>query len=93
MDNHLGDAVLYLADGRLLSVNADLSKDGSGTWGGTLFASLGAAATSDLSDLTEGTLLIGNRTGAFIRPDTSDWIDSPAGEFMLCIEGNGDAPF
>ncbi|WP_318201021.1 hypothetical protein [Streptomyces sp. SCL15-4] len=93
MNNHLGDAVLCLDDGRLLSVNADLSKDGSGTWGGTLFATIGAAATSDLANLTEGTLLIGNRTGAFVRRDTSDWIDSPDGEFRLCIEGNGDAPF
>jgi hypothetical protein len=62
-------------------------------WAWTVFAPLGAAATADLANLTEGTLAIGKRAGAFIRPDTSDWIDSPEGEFQLCIEGNGDAPF
>jgi hypothetical protein len=93
MNQHLGDVILCLSDGRMLGVIASLSKDGSGTWGGTLFAPVGAAATSNLDNLTEGTLQIGNRTGAFVRPDTSDWLDSPEGEFQLSIEGNGDAPF
>jgi hypothetical protein len=93
MTEHLGDAVLCLSDGRMLGVGANLSKDDSGTWGGTLFARIGAAATTDLANLTEGTLLVGNRTASFIRPDTSDWINSPDGEIEMRILGNGDAPF
>ncbi|MFF9624299.1 hypothetical protein [Streptomyces griseosporeus] len=44
-------------------------------------------------NLATGTLRISGRDGDFIRPDTSDWVRSPAGQFRIRIQGNGDAPF
>jgi len=93
MNNHIGRAILALSDdGSLLDATTDLSKDDSGTWGGTLCFPANER-TGRLLNLTEGSLEINGRAGKFIRPDTSDWLDSAAGEFQIRIVGNGDAPF
>lgn len=92
MSTHRGTAVLLLEDGRELAIEANLNKDNNGTWSGTL-AFPAEAKTPGLLNLTEGTLQIAGRDGKFIRPDTADWIGSPAGQIRIRIEGNGDAPF
>lgn len=92
MSTHRGTAVLLLDDGRELTAEANLSKDGAGTWSGTLAFPAGAK-TPGLLNLTEGVLRVGGRDGKFIRPNTSDWLDSPAGQVRIRIDGNGDAPF
>lgn len=92
MSTHRGTAVLLLEDGRRLEAEANLSKDGAGNWSGTLVFPA-AAKSLGLLNVTEGTLLVGDRDGKFVRPDISDWIGSPAGQVRIRIDGNGDAPF
>ena len=92
MTTHRGTAVLLLEDGRELTAEANLSKDSTGNWSGTL-AFPAAAKTPGLLNLTEGALRINGREGKFVRPDTSDWANSPVGQVRIHILGNGDAPF
>lgn len=92
MTTHRGTAVLLLEDGRELAAEANLSKDGAGSWSGTL-AFPAAAKTPGLLNLTDGTLRVGDREGKFVRPDTADWLNSPAGQVRIHILGNGEAPF
>jgi hypothetical protein len=92
MTTHRGAAALLFDDGRELTAAAYLRKGISGSWSGTL-AFPAEAKTPELLNLTDGTLRVGDRDGSFVRPDTSDWLDSPAGQFRVRIEGNGDAPF
>jgi hypothetical protein len=92
MTTYKGTALLLLDVDTQLAAGADLSKDASGTWRGTLtFPAEGR--TLELMNLVTGTLRISGRDGAFVRPDTSDWVASPAGQFQIRIDGNGDAPF
>jgi hypothetical protein len=92
MNTYKGTVLLLLDVDTQLATGADLSKDASGTWSGTLTFPA-AARTPELMNLVTGTLRISERDGAFVRPDTSDWINSPIGQFRIRIEGNGDAPF
>lgn len=92
MNTYKGVAALWLADGRHFAATANLSKDQTGTWQGTLvFAGMDDFPV--LVNVREGALRIGSSYGEFVRPDTSDWIVSPNGPFVMRIEGNGDAPF
>jgi hypothetical protein len=92
MSTHRGTAVLLLEDGRELAAEANLSKDGVGNWSGTLTFPA-AAKTPELLNSTEATLRIGGRDSKFLRPDTADWVGSPAGQVRIRIVGNDDAPF
>lgn len=92
MSTYRGAAVLLLEHERELAADAYLRKGLSGSWSGTL-AFPAEAKTPELLNLTEGRLCIGDCEGAFIRPNTSDWIGSPTDQFRIRIEGNGDAPF
>jgi hypothetical protein len=92
MNTYKGTSLLILDVDTLLPVGADLSKDASDTWSGTLTFPA-EARTPELMNLATGALRISGRDGAFVRPDTSDWVGSPAGPFQIRIEGNGDAPF
>ncbi|WP_406122876.1 hypothetical protein OHQ89_12190 [Streptomyces canus] len=92
MNTHRGTAVLLLENGQQLTAEADLSKDGAGSWSGTLLFPA-AAKSLGLLNVTEGALQVGDQEGRFVRPDTSDWIGSPVDKVRIRIEGNGDAPF
>lgn len=92
MTTYRGTAVLLIDDAHELAAEAHLTKDGDGSWSGTL-AFPAAAKTPGLLNLTEGTLRIDSRDGKFVRPDIADWIASPAGQIRIRIDGNGDAPF
>lgn len=92
MTAYKGTATLRLVDGRQFAATADLSKDQTGTWRGTLVFADGDHFPA-LVNVREGTLHVGGNRGAFVRPDTSDWAASPRGPFRMRIEGNGDAPF
>lgn len=92
MSTYRGTAALLFGDGRQVDAVVNLSKDASGTWGGDLVFPA-EARTPELLNLAEGRVRIGNRDGAFVRPDLSDWTRFPAGWLRLRIEGNGDAPF
>ncbi|WP_282790948.1 hypothetical protein [Streptomyces sp. CC224B] len=84
--------ILLLSDDDKPAAAGDLRKDETGTWGGSLIFPA-EARTAQLLNLAEGRLSIHGREGAFIRPDASDWINSPTGQFRIRIEGDGDAPF
>jgi hypothetical protein len=91
MSTYDGQAVLVTEDGTEVAVTAKLHGDSQG-WSGTLETP--AHRKRDLLNLTTGRLRIKDKgEGAFVRPDTSDWIDSPASLFKMRIMGNGDAPF
>jgi hypothetical protein len=93
MTTHKGPAVLLLADGRQFTAAADLSKDDSGSWRGTLTFPT-EARTPELINLREGWVRINERDGAFVRSESSSaWAANPVGTFRIRIEGNGDAPF
>ncbi|MFI6495026.1 hypothetical protein [Streptomyces sp. NPDC050564] len=70
MTAYKGEAVLWLGDGRQFVASADLSKDQTGTWSGTLTL----ADDEHLPvyvNVREGALHIGGSYGEFVRPDTS----------------------
>jgi hypothetical protein len=91
MSTYRGTVVLESADSKPAG-SAVLSKDDAGSWSGTVsFPS--SARTPELLNLAEGRLSIHGREGAFVRPDQSDWVNSPTGHFRIRILGNGDAPF
>ncbi|QCX81291.1 hypothetical protein C9F11_38540 [Streptomyces sp. YIM 121038] len=92
MDAHRGTVILLLDDGERPAAAGDLCKTDSGSWGGSLIFPV-EARTPQLLNLTEGRLTIHGREGSFVRPDTSDWVNSPTGQFRIRIEGSGDAPF
>jgi hypothetical protein len=91
MSAYRGTVILQLADSKPAAA-ADLTKEEAGSWAGTLIFPT-EARTPELLNLTEGQLWVHGREGAFVRPDTSDWVSSPTGQFRIRIEGNGDAPF
>ncbi|WP_165984211.1 hypothetical protein [Streptomyces sp. YIM 98790] len=95
MSSYEGRATIRLDSGRELAVAARLHKtiiSGRTIWGGTLSVPANSQPI-ELTNLPQGILIIGDCEGAFIRPDVSDWLSSPAGRFEITIEGNGDAPF
>jgi hypothetical protein len=92
MNTYKGAALLILDVDTQLATGADLSKNASGTWRGTLtFPAEGR--TPELMNLATGTLRISGRDGDFVRTNASDWLDSPVGQFRIRIDGNGAAPF
>jgi hypothetical protein len=95
MSTYQGDAAVILGNGRELQVAANLHTMRVGlrtTWGGSL-RSPRDSTPIELFNLTSGTLRIGDREGAFLRPDISDWTADPTGTFRMIVEGNGDSPF
>lgn len=91
MNTHRGTAVLLL-DGRELTAVANLSKDSTGSWSGTL-SFPASARTPELLNLRHGQLRVDGLDGKFDRLDTSDWVGSPNGQLQIKIMGNGEAPF
>jgi hypothetical protein len=92
MNTYRGDASLILDGGRELPVTANLVKNAAGTWHGML-AVTDQSKPIEMVNLQQATLRIADGEGEFVRPDVSDWLDSPAGQFRIRIEGNGNAPF
>ncbi|CAM5604809.1 hypothetical protein [Streptomyces coeruleorubidus] len=92
MTTYKGDATLLVEDGRKFDAEADLTKDSSGSWRGTL-TFRDTTLFRALLNISDGHLLIGGKTGEFIRPDTSDWTANPAGPRVMRILGSGEAPF
>jgi len=92
MTTHRGTTVLLLDGGRELAAAANLSKDSTGSWFGTLTFPA-SVRTPELLNLRHGQLRVDGREGKFDRQDTADWLDSPNGQFRIKILGNGDAPF
>jgi hypothetical protein len=92
MSSFRGDASLILDNGRELPVTANLSKDQNDTWSGTLTVP-DQSKPIEMVNLQHGTLRTEHGECPFVRPDISDWLDSPTGQFRIRIEGNGDAPF
>ena len=95
MSTYRGEASLILDTGRELTVAAELSQtaqDGLTDWGGTL-AVPDQSKPIEMVNLQQGTLRTEHGEGQFVRPDISDWLDSPVGQFRIRILGNGDAPF
>ncbi|MET7711016.1 hypothetical protein [Streptomyces sp. NPDC005407] len=96
MNTFRGAATLITDEGRELPVTANLRQGPVGLhtrWGGTLSVPHHQQPI-ELTNLQTGRLRIGDgQEAAFVRPDISDWMGSPAGLFQITIEGNGDAPF
>lgn len=92
MTTYKGRAALLVSDGRQLGGEANLTKDPSGDWRGTL-AFHDETLVPVLLNVRDGHVLIDGRPGAFVRPDTSDWTATAGGPFVIRIDGNGDAPF
>ncbi|MEU1010030.1 hypothetical protein [Streptomyces sp. NPDC005890] len=67
-----GTAVLLVNDGRQFDTEADLTKDSSGAWRGTLTFH-DQELVPVLLKVDDGHLLIDGKPGEFIRPDRSDW--------------------
>lgn len=84
--------VIVLLDDEKPAAAGDLRKTESGAWGGSLIFPV-EARTPRLLNLAKGRLSIRGREGSFVRPETSDWVNSPTGQFRIRIEGSGDAPF
>lgn len=91
MNAYRGTVIVLLNDEMPVGVG-DLRKAESGAWGGSLIFPV-EARTSRQLNLAEGRLSIRGREGSFVRPDTSDWVNSPTGQFRIRIVGSGDAPF
>ncbi|MGW2048521.1 hypothetical protein ACWCPF_25565 [Streptomyces sp. NPDC001858] len=94
MSTYTGPAALILDNGRELPVTASLTQVAVGrrtSWSGTLTVP-DQSKPIEMVNLQQGTLRTDRGQGDFIRPDISDWLDSPAGQFRIRIEGNGDAP-
>jgi len=92
MTTYSGPAVLLVDDGRQFDTTADLAKDSSGSWRGTLTFH-DQALVPVLLNIDEGHLLVDGRPGEFIRPDRSDWTVNSRGPFIMRILGSGEAPF
>ena len=95
MNNYRGDASLILDNGRAFPVAADLAKTilgGRTVWSGTLSVP-DQSKPVEVMNVQQGSVRTPHGEGKFIRQDISDWLDSPAGQFRIRIEGNGDAPF
>ncbi|MPY47181.1 hypothetical protein [Streptomyces acidicola] len=92
MTTYKGDAILLAEDGREFETEAELTKDSSGSWRGTL-TFRDVTLFRALLNISDGHLLIDRKTGEFVRPDTSDWTASPAGPQVMRILGSGEAPF
>lgn len=92
MSNYRGAAVLLLDDGRQFDTTADLTKDSSGSWRGTLTFH-DQTLFPVLLNADEGHLLVDDRPGEFIRPDRSDWTINSGSPFIMRILGSGEAPF
>ncbi|WP_405747884.1 hypothetical protein [Streptomyces canus] len=92
MTTYKGDATLLIEDGRKFDTEADLTKDSSGSWRGTL-TFRDATLFRALLNVGDGHLLVGGKVGEFIRPDTSDWTANSAGPGVMRILGSGEAPF
>lgn len=92
MNTYRGDASLITDGGRELPVAANLVKNAAGSWHGMLTVP-DQSKPIEMVNLQQGTLRVADGKGEFVRRDISDWLDSPAGQFRIRIEGNGDAPF
>jgi hypothetical protein len=92
MTTYKGAAVLLIDDGRQFDTEADLTKDSSGTWRGTLTFH-DQSLVPVLLNVDDGHLLVGGRPGEFIRPDRSDWTINSGNPFVIRILGSGEAPF
>jgi hypothetical protein len=95
MSTYQGPAVVALDSGQQFEVSADLRSTTTGgrvSWGGTLSVP-DVSKPVALMNMATGVLHVGEREGSFVRPDTSDWLSSPAGQFRMEILGNGDEPF
>lgn len=90
MSTYKGTALLLFDDDRQVAAEANLRKDGNGTWGGRL-AFPSSAWTPELRNLTEGRLRITGRDGRFLVTNAPGVL--PAQLYWLEITGNGDAPF
>lgn len=95
MSNYHGPAVLIFDDGSELSVTANTFSYTEGArpaWRGTLSVPDGEQSPK-LVNLPQGVLRIGDLESPFVRPTTSDWTRSPAGQCQITILGSGDIPF
>ncbi|MFE0470454.1 hypothetical protein ACFW2V_02410 [Streptomyces sp. NPDC058947] len=92
MDTYTGLAVLLIEDGRKFDTAADLTKDSNGSWQGTLTFN-DETLFPVLVNVRDGHVLVNDRPGEFVRPDTSDWAATPGGPFIMRILGSGGAPF
>ncbi|MDI9885890.1 hypothetical protein QMZ92_16270 [Streptomyces sp. HNM0645] len=96
MTTYNGQATLITESGAEISVVASLRNQQTAIdgWSGTLTMP-SAARTPELLNLLKGRLLLSTgREAGFDRPNTSDWMGSPAGSFRINIVGNdGDVPF
>lgn len=92
MTTYAGPAVLLIDDGRQFDTAADLTKDSSGTWHGTLTFH-GQDLVPVLLNVQDGHVLVDGRPGEFVRPDRSDWTINSGSPFVIRILGSGEAPF
>ncbi|MFF4346833.1 hypothetical protein [Streptomyces sp. NPDC001530] len=92
MTTYAGAAVLLIGDGRQFDTAANLAKDSSGTWQGTLTFH-DQTLVPVLLNVRDGHVLVDGRPGEFIRPDTSDWTFNGGSPFVIRILGSGEAPF
>lgn len=92
MTTYQGPAVLLINDSRQFDTSADLTKDSSGSWRGTLTLH-DQALVPVLLNVDEGHLLVDGQPGEFIRPDRSDWTVNNGSPFIIRILGSGEAPF
>lgn len=92
MTTYQGTAVLLINDGRQFDTAADLTKDSSGSWRGTL-TFRDESLVPVLLNVDDGHLLVDGRPGEFIRPDRSDWTVNSGSPFIIRILGSGEAPF
>ncbi|MER6484103.1 hypothetical protein ABT264_11245 [Streptomyces virginiae] len=95
MNSYSGPAVLITDAGREYPVTANLASHPSGlrtSWEGTLSVPH-SSQPAEMVNLQAGKIRIGQREGAFIRPDIGDWLGSPPGTMRISIKGSGDEPF
>ncbi|MGV9588310.1 hypothetical protein [Streptomyces tendae] len=92
MTTYQGPATLLVEDGRKFEADANLTKDQSGGWRGTLtFHDVPLIPV--LLNVRDGHVLVGNQTGEFVRQNTSDWTATAGGPLTITILGSGPAPF
>lgn len=92
MNDYTGTAVLLLGDGRQFDTIADLTKESSDSWRGTLtFHDQGLVPV--LVNVDDGHILVDGQPGEFIRPDRSDWTSNGGHPFVIRILGSGEPPF